>query len=244
MTPPRERVVHADVAALAEDAAARVQAAARAAVAARGRFVVALSGGGTPRALHARLVALGPDALPWRHTHVVFGDERCVPPGDPASNYGMARDTLLAHVPVPAEQVLRMEGERPPVDAARRYEARLRALAGPDDAAPFLDVLLLGMGTDGHTASLFPGAATLDERTRWVVPAEAPPGVTPRERLTLTLPALALARTVLVLAAGAEKRAALARAEAAPADAPDALPVARVRGRDATLWLLDAAAAG
>ena len=242
MTAPRERVVHADVAALADDAAARLQAAAHAAVAARGRFVVALSGGSTPRALHARLVALGPDALPWRRTHVVFGDERCVPPDDAASNYGMARDTLLAHVPVPAEQVHRMEGERPPLDAARRYEARLRALAGADDAAPFVDLLLLGMGADGHTASLFPGAPTLDERTRWVVPAEAPVGVTPRERLTLTLPALARARTVLVLAAGAEKRAAVARAEAEPADAPDALPVGRVRGRDATLWLLDAAA--
>lgn len=242
MTTPIEVVTHADADALADGAAARVQAAAREAVAARGRVVVALAGGGTPRALHARLVALGPDALPWPRTHVVFGDERCVPPDDPASNYGMARDTLLAHVPVPAAQVHRMEGERPPAEAARRYEDVLRTLAAPDDAAPFVDLLLLGMGADGHTASLFPGTPALAEGARWVVPAEAPPGTTPRQRLTLTVPALSRARTVLVLAAGAEKRDAIARARREPPDAPDALPVARVRGRAATVWLLDAAA--
>jgi 6-phosphogluconolactonase len=244
---PVELVVHADVAALVDDAAARVRAAAHAAVAARGRFVVALAGGSTPRALHARLVALGADALPWPATHVVFGDERCVPPDDPASNYGMARDTLLAHVPVPAAQVHRLEGERPPPEAARRYEAALRALAGADqgidEGVPFIDLLLLGMGADAHTASLFPGAPALAEQARWVVPAEAPPGVTPPQRLTLTLPALARARTLLVLAAGAEKRDAVSHARAARPDDPTAPPVARVRGRDLTLWLLDAAAA-
>src|SRR5687767_5709945 len=103
-----EIVVLPDADALAGEAAARVAAPMRAAVAARGRCVLALSGGSTPRALHARLVAMGADALPWAETYVTFGDERCVPPDDPASNYGMARDTLLAHVPVPESHVLRM----------------------------------------------------------------------------------------------------------------------------------------
>ena len=247
--------VHADERALSEDAADRVTAAAHAAVAARGRFVLALAGGSTPRALHAALVARGVDALPWARTWILFGDERCVPPDDPASNFAMAHATLLAHVPVPEAQRLRMEGEREPEDAAVRYEALLRGLAervqpgAADDAAvPLVDVLLLGVGADGHTASLFPGAPTLAERTRWVVPAEAPPDAVSRRRLTLTLPALARARTVLVLAAGAGKRAAIADAlrparALTASDADDALPIARVRGHEATVWLLDAAAA-
>ncbi len=241
-----EIVVLPDADAVAGEAATRVAAAMRDAVAARGRCVLALSGGSTPRRLHARLVAMGADALPWADTYVVFGDERCVPPDDPASNFGMARETLLAHVPVPDAHVLRMEGERPPADGAERYEATLRALAtrlgvGDDDA--LLDVVLLGMGADGHTASLFPGDPALDEATRWVLDVRAPADYAPRDRLTLTPPALARARTVLVLAGGAEKRDAVARARG-DADAHDALPVARVRGRARTTWLLDRAAAG
>jgi 6-phosphogluconolactonase len=238
-----ETVVHADAGSLAEDAATRVAAAMRAAVAARGRCVLALSGGSTPRLLHARLVAMGADALPWPRTFVTFGDERGVPPDDAASNYGMARDTLLAHVPVPETHVLRMEGERPPADAAERYEAALRALAlrldVADDDALF-DLVLLGVGADGHTASLFPGSPALDEGARWVLDVQAPADVAPRDRLTLTFPALARAREVLVLATGAAKRDAVARAIAGDA----ALPAGRVRGRARTTWLLDRAAAG
>lgn len=236
-----EVVVLPDADALADEAAARVAAAMRDAVAARGRCVLALSGGSTPRRLHARLVAMGADALPWADTYVAFGDERCVPPDDPASNYRMARETLLAHVPVPEAHVLRMEGERDPDDAAARYEALLRGLAArhaPGDA-PLFDLVLLGMGADGHTLSLFPGTPALDEATRWVVPGTAP--VAPHARLTLTYPALARARAVLLLAAGAEKRAALARVLV---DGDDTLPVARARGRTRTTWLLDRAAAG
>ncbi|MGZ9120326.1 MAG: 6-phosphogluconolactonase [Gemmatirosa sp.] len=232
-----------DADALADEAAARVARAMRDAVAARGRCVIALSGGSTPRALHARLVAMGVDALPWAHTYVAFGDERCVPPDDPASNYGMARDTLLALVPVPDAHVLRMEGERAPADGAERCESALRALAtqlGIDEADALFDLVVLGVGADGHTASLFPGSAALDERARWVLDVRAPEEYAPRDRLTLTFPAIARARAVLVLAAGAAKRAAVARA----LHGDDALPVARVRGRARTTWLLDRAAAG
>ena len=242
-----EVVLLPDADAVASEAAARVAAAMRESVAARGRCVLALSGGSTPRRLHARLVAMGADALPWAETYVAFGDERCVPPDDPASNFGMAHETLLAHVPVPEAQVLRMEGERTPADGAERYEATLRALATrldvADDEALF-DLVLLGMGADGHTASLFPGDAALEETTRWVLEVRAPADYAPRDRLTLTFPALARARTVLVLAGGAEKRGAVARALRGDVDPRDVLPVARVRGRTHTTWLLDRAAAG
>ena len=242
-----EIIVLPDADALAGEAALRVAAAMRHAVAARGRCVLALSGGSTPRRLHAQLLAMGADALPWAETYVVFGDERCVPPDDPASNYGMARETLLAHVPVPDGHVLRMEGERAPADGAERYETALRALAtrlDVTDDAPLFDLVLLGMGADGHTASLFPGDPALDEATRWVLDVCAPAAYAPRDRLTLTFPALARARAVLLLAAGAEKRDAVAHALRADL-APDAtLPVARVRGQARTTWLLDRAAAG
>ncbi|GLC24823.1 6-phosphogluconolactonase [Roseisolibacter agri] len=242
-----ELVVLADADAVADEAATRVAAAMREAVAARGQCVLALSGGSTPRRLHARLVAMGAEALPWAQTYIVFGDERCVPPDDSASNFGMARETLLAHVPVPDAQVLRMEGERPPADGAERYEATLRALAtrlGVAEEDALFDVVLLGMGADGHTASLFPGDAALDETTRWVLDVCAPATYAPRDRLTLTLPALSRARTVLVLAGGAEKRDAVAHALRGDADARETLPVARVRGRARTTWLLDRVAAG
>ena len=241
MSAEREVVVLDDVNALTDEAARRVAESMRAAVAARGRFVIALSGGSTPKALHARLVAMGADALPWAQTTVAFGDERCVPPDDAASNYGMARDSLLAHVPVPEAHVLRMEGEREPADAAARYEALLRGLAaqhalGPDE--PLFDLVLLGMGTDGHTASLFPGTPAVDEMARWVVPGRAP--VVPHDRITLTFPALARAREILLLVAGADKRPATTRV----LGGDDTLPVARPRGRERTTWLLDRAAGG
>jgi 6-phosphogluconolactonase len=240
MPADREIVVLDDTNALADEAARRFADAMRAAVDARGRFVVALSGGSTPRALHARLVAMGADALPWARAWVIFGDERCVPPDDPASNYGMARDTLLSHVPVPESHVLRMEGERGPDDAAERYEALLRGMAARLDAGdddPLLDLMLLGVGTDGHTASLFPGTPALDETERWVVPGTAP--VAPHQRLTLTFPALSRARQILVLAAGADKRDPVTRV----LGGDDTLPSARPRGRERTVWLLDRAAA-
>jgi 6-phosphogluconolactonase len=236
---PIDLHVLADAAAAGRAAAAWIADAAARAVAARGRFVVALAGGSTPRTAYALLAGELRDRVPWERVHVCFGDERCVPPDDPASNYRMARETLLDRVPIPAPNVLRMPGELPPDDGAARAERDLRALLG-DDPADALDVALLGVGGDGHTASLFPGGPALGERARWVVPAEAPPGVAPHWRLTLTLPVLCGAREVVVLAAGAEKRDAVRRAVAG--ETPP-LPSALVRGREHTAWLVDAAAA-
>jgi 6-phosphogluconolactonase len=224
------------------DAAARAAAHlagafAREAVAARGRFTVALAGGGTPRAAYGALAAEPEGAVPWADTFVFFGDERRVPPEDPASNYRMARETLLARVPVEAARVFRMEGEDPDPDAAaRRYENALRR-----EAPSGLDLVLLGMGEDGHAASLFPETPALDERLRWVLPSQAPPGVSPAGRLTLTLPALAAARRVIFLVTGAAKREALLRVRRRLRPLP---PAARVRAREATLWIVDVAAVG
>ncbi len=211
------------------------------AVAASGRFTVALAGGSTPRGLPALLsdpAAPYLRALPWPLTHVFFGDERAVPPDHPESNYRMARETLLSRVPVPGENVHRIRGEDGAVAAARAYEDDLRAFFG---SAPRLDLLLLGMGADGHTASLFPGGPGLEERSRWVVVAEPPgPGL---ERVTLTLRSLEAASRVVFLVAGPSKATALARVLAGGPDGT-ALPAARVRpSAGSVLWLVDRAAA-
>lgn len=233
-----ERIVLPTPADVAARAAALFADAAHAAVAARGRFVVALAGGSTPKAAYTLLA--GDPSLPWAATHVWFGDERCVGPDDANSNYRMAHEALLAHVPVPEAQVLRMEGERAPDDAAARYDALLAGEAARDVGAPLFDLVLLGVGPDGHTASLFPGSAALDERERWAVAVPAPTTVGPHvPRVTLTFHALARARAVAVLAAGAEKREAVRAALGGGLDAP---PAGRVRGQERTVWLLDEAA--
>jgi 6-phosphogluconolactonase len=189
------------LAALVTGAAAHISALAARAIAARGRFRVALAGGSTPRALYPRLV----DAVDWTRTDVFFGDERAVPPDDPQSNYRMARETLLDPAGVPAANVFRWRAESPDLDgAARDYEQALRRV----DTTPWLDLALLGLGPDGHTASLFPGTAALAVEDRLAVPVEVP--ALGARRLTLTYPALLAATDVMFLVTGVEKRAALA----------------------------------
>src|SRR2546428_4976110 len=178
-------------AALAEAAAGRFVAAAGDAIASRGRFIVALSGGSTPRDTYLRL---GTGALVskvmWSRVQVLWGDERCVPPHDVESNYRMARETLLDRVPVPAANVHRIHGEDDPATAAGVYEAMLRALlrtpADPPTATAGarIDLVLFGLGEDGHTASLFPGSAAVHERTRWAMAAHA--AAASMWRITLT----------------------------------------------------------
>ena len=209
-----ERLVIVDGAALADAAAEWIAAAIEADVRERGRCAVALSGGNTPRPVYERL-ARSPLAsrIPWPSVAVYFGDERAVPPDDPQSNYAMARAALLDRAGVRADQVHRMEAERADRDAAARDYERLL----PER----LDLLLLGMGADGHTASLFPGSPLVDERRRRVAPAAGP--TPPRERLTITPPVIAAARRVAVLVAGAEKAptiAAVLRGPARPRDLP------------------------
>lgn len=214
--------------ALAGPAALRIATSIRAAVRARGRCTIALAGGSTPRGVYEVLASL-PD-IPWEAVVLAFGDERCVPPDDPRSNFRMVRESLLQPLGSRAPHVLRMEGEDPsPAAAARRYDAELRRqLAGtpPDRDLAVLDLAVLGLGTDGHTASLFPGDPFVDEPisadARLVAPVTArPDGLA---AITLTRAALAAARERLFLVAGAGKAEIVARVSTPGCS----LPAARV----------------
>ena len=237
-------IIGADAAAVAHAGARLWVDAARHALAARGEIHVALAGGRTPQALY-RAVAEEPDLdYAWHRTHLWWGDERAVPADDSRSN-AAAATRLLDSVPVPVAQVHVMDGGAEDLDAAAaRYEAQLRAaLPAAAGGLPELDLVLLGIGSDGHTASLFPGSAALEVRDRLACAVTDAPPPFPR-RLTLTLPLLAAARRVVVVATGIEKSAAVAAAlEPADPSAP-LLPVARVRpGAGGLVWLLDEAAA-
>lgn len=169
-----------------------------------GVFRLSLCGGSTPAPVYRNL-AIHP-GIDWERVLLTFGDERCVGPEDPQSNYRMVSETLLDAAGVRASNVLRILGELPPTEAAERCETHLRKLARISGEACFVhDLVLLGMGDDGHTASLFPGTAALDERGRWVVANEVPQlGVS---RITFTYPLIAAAREALFLVNGAAKHA-------------------------------------
>ncbi len=230
-----------DLATLSAEAAGEVTRAAGEAVAARGAFAIALAGGSTPSALYALLADPSREAfrrMPWSRTHVFFGDERHVPPDHPDSNYRMAHEALLSKVPVPPGQVHRIRAELEPAQAAAEYERELRRFFGSD---PAFDLVLLGMGADGHTASLFPGTTALEERERWVAASWVQK--LGANRITLTLPILGQARALVFLVAGADKAGALERV-LSPSSAGESLPASRVRPvRGRLLWLVDRAAA-
>jgi 6-phosphogluconolactonase len=206
-----------------------------------GRFAIALSGGSTPKHLY-QILAQPPhrDRFPWARTHFFWGDERFVPHDHPDSNYRMAREALIDHVPIPPENVHPVPTEGTPDEAAAAYEATLRAFYGTaelDPARNLFDVVLLGVGSDGHTASLFPGTAVLEERNAWV---KAVVGVKAEPRITLTYPAIASSGTVAFLAEGEGKREIVARVRSGD----PTLPAARVTTRGRLRWFLDRTAAG
>lgn len=206
---------------------------------ARRQFTVALSGGETPRRMY-RLLTEEHYAFQvvWSAVQVFFSDERCVPPDHPDSNYRMAGETLLSRVPVPPQNVHRLACEGDPDDAASAAGKDLLAQFG--GVAPRFDCILLGVGTDGHTASLFPGSPALQAADRLVAATTAPDG---SPRLTLTLPVINAARTVMVLASG-ESKAAIVRRVLGARAVPEGLPMQRVRPLDGQLiWILDEAAA-
>jgi 6-phosphogluconolactonase len=237
---PRGRVqVYGSAREAARAGAERFAEAAREAVAARGRFAAALAGGSTPRTLYA-LLEEEPlrSAVPWEGVHLFWGDERCVPPGHPRSNYRMAREALLSRVPLPEANVHRVPGELPPGEAAEAYESTLRGFFG---GAPRFDLVHLGVGKDAHTASLFPFAPALRERARRAVTTLHPSG---EWRVTLTPPVLGSARRVEVLLTG-EGKAGVARTVICGALDPFRLPAQLVRPQGGeVVWILDRAAAG
>ena len=246
VAPPLVNVLP-DAAALAAASAERFVVAAEQAIAERGRFVVALSGGSTPRHTF-ELLAREPRAsrVNWSRVFFVWGDERCVPPTDPESNFRMAREALLDHVPVPPGNVHRMHGEEDPESAATSYEATLRTLFrtsnGPPSFEPGrnIDLALLGLGDNGHTASIFPGSAIVNERARWVL-SEYVPAVS-MWRITMTAPLLNAATEILFLVSGAAKASVLGRVLEGPRD-PHELPaqlIAPTHGR--IQWMVDRAA--
>ena len=197
------------------------------AIAERGACSLGLAGGRTPEPVYRELAS---DAgIDWHRVDVYFGDERAVPADHPESNYRMVQRALLSRVGIPDDRVHRMEAERPDRDAAAREYARLLPRR--------LDILVLGMGPDGHTASLFPGSAALAERERLVVPVVG--AKAPAERLTITPPVIQAARRVAVIAAGEDKAAMVARAVEGPLE-PEAVPAQLARRG---VWFLDRAAA-
>jgi 6-phosphogluconolactonase len=212
------------------------------ATAKEGMFAVALSGGSTPRQFYERL-ARPPyrDAFPWSRTHWFWGDERFVPHDDALSNYRMVREAMLSRVPIPATNIhpILTEGVTPEA-AAAAYERDLKSFYGVDrldPARPLFDATLLGLGTDGHTASLFPGSIVLEERSRWVA---AIVGAKSEARITLTYPVLESSRHAAFLVSGEEKRAIFSRLRRDDGN----LPAARLHPTGKLSLFADAAAAG
>jgi 6-phosphogluconolactonase len=236
----RETILCADVAEVARRAAEEWIRACRDAVERSGRFTVALSGGNTPRSLYDLLAgAEFRDKIPWDRIHFFWGDERAVPADHPDSNYGMARAALLAKVPARQENIHRVETDRGAVKAAAAYEDTLREVFALGAGAwPSFDLMLLGLGDDGHTASLFPGSAALSEAKRLVVANFVEK--LKSERITMTLPVLNRAATVVFLVSGAAKAKAVGDILRARAPLP-AAQVDPLGGR--LLWILDRDAA-
>jgi 6-phosphogluconolactonase len=219
----------------AADAAPFILEQARAAIAERGLFRIALSGGNTPRAVHMEMVRQAGD-LPWDKVQVTFGDERCVPPADAQSNYRMARESLVDPAAIPAGNVFRIRGEIDPQTAARETEEKLRAFAARLGEPRYRhDLLLLGLGEDGHTASLFPGSPALEETERDVIPATGPKP--PPQRITFTFPLINSARHICFLVNDASKETVIQ--EVLRGDPRH--PASRVRPTDgAVTWVLGA----
>ena len=212
-----------------------------AATAGQGSFRVSLSGGSTPKTLYELLASdVFRDRFPWQRVSWYWGDERFVPYDHPESNFRMTREAMLAEAPVPRENIHPIPTDGTPEDAARRYERTLQQTYGAatlDPRRPLFDVTLLGLGPDGHTASLLPGEPALDERKRWVaVVSHGRPEV----RITMTYPVLESSRRVAFLVAGEEKAAIFS----AIRKGGSRVPAARIRPVGELLWFVDQAAAG
>ena len=232
--------VYPDLESVSRAAAALLVKQANLAVAARGRFSVALSGGATPRRTYELLAApLWVDQVPWNRVHVFWGDERCVPLTDPRSNARLAKEAWLDRVPIPGDQIHPMNCAPDPAAAARQYEAQLRKYFAGEP--PILDLVFLGLGDDGHTASLFPGTATLKAGERWAAAVYLTEAHL--YRVTLTASLINQAAVVAFLVAGKSKAGVLREVLHGPRD-PARLPAQLIQpSHGELLWLADLAAA-
>ena len=240
----REIILCRDVDELNRKAAERFIALAADAVSRSGRFTVALSGGSTPKGLYASLAT--PEyrhRIDWSRVHLFWGDERCVPPDHPESNFRMVQESLLSRIQIPSENVHRMMGEKEPEQARQEYEKHLKqSFRLPPGEVPRFDLILLGLGEDGHTASLFPGSAALNENQRLVATIYVEK--LKAQRLTLTLPVINAAAQIIFLVAGQSKSAIVKKLFGADSDACK-LPAAKVRPANGIVaWLITQDAAG
>lgn len=238
----RHVIIADDAAQLALKTAEKLVQTAEACVARQGMFTLAISGGTTPRAMHRLLAtpAYRPQ-IPWGQTHVFWVDERCVPVTDPASNYGNARTDFLDQVPIPATHIHRMPGELNPEQAAFLYAETIRETVRTDESGfPVFDLAILGIGPDGHTASLFPGHPALEESARWVMAVKG--GNPCVHRLTLTLPVLNHAARIWFMVSGVKKADIV---QMLVTQSRPSLPAGRVQPLNGNLtWMLDRTAAG
>ena len=235
-------LVFPDPPTLSQYAASQFNRLAEQAVFQRGRFMVALSGGSTPEALYALLAQSPYAGQPWwKQTHLFWGDERCVPVDDRESCYGWVKHLLLGYISIPETQVHRVDGELPPLDAAADYARQLARFAEPGLDYPRFDLVLLGMGADGHTASLFPGSPPNPQETALAVTAQYQDR--PARRVTLTPRVFNAAHHIFFMVAGANKASALANVLTGPVDLTN-LPAQRIQPALGQLtWLVDEAAA-
>jgi 6-phosphogluconolactonase len=235
----RDQLFHAAAAHVAQTASEAIQK--------RGRFSMALSGGSTPKPVYAKLAKAEYSSLiDWSRVHIFWGDERCVAPDDPQSNYRMARETLLDRVPIPQANIHRIHGESEPLHSAQAYVQELQSMFGgqTEQGGPppsGLDLILLGMGDDGHTASLFPGSAAIAEQKRWVMAQYVE--VFKMWRITLTPVFINTARNITFIVSGQDKAARLREVLEGPPQ-PMSLPAQAIRPTQGRLlWLVDKAAA-
>jgi 6-phosphogluconolactonase len=237
-----ELVILDDAQALYVHAAEEIVHFAGEAICTDGEFSLCLSGGSTPAAIYELLAERFRLSVDWKEVHFFFGDERCVPPDDPASNFGMANRTMLSRLDLRPDQVHRIRGEEPPEQAALAYEEELRSFFNLSEGeVPRFNLMLLGLGDNVHTASLFPGIPALHERERIAVPVEV--NAPQPYRVTLTAPVINNSARVMFLVAGAKKAEAVKSALEGPRD-PDRFPAQLVAPNDGELiWLLDRAAA-
>lgn len=243
MAPVKPEIcVYPDPEKVSEAVAERIVRIAHHAVSKKGRFTLALTGGRTPQLLFNRFASHYSDKMPWASIHVFWGDERCVPKEHDDSNYNLAHQTFLSKVAIPPQNIHRIQTEKTsPEDAAQSYEKILQEffVATENEPGITFDLTLLGVGKDGHTASLFPSAPALEEELRWAVAVDAPASVSPPKRITLTYPVINRSERIFFLVTGTEKIQVVRSIFQNLESAKRIYPVARISALKKMIWFLD-----